>query len=116
MASCAIAVDRASKSNGYLQVTKGSRKCGRIELGRRGDQAGADLKRVNALLERLALVYAELNSGDKIFSIVIYCIVLIRIVRTTHGGRSSAATTGGAIILTRTSKAAPLLLPIGHHR
>ena len=67
MASCAIAVDRASKSNGCLQVIKGSHKCGRIEHGRRGDQAGADLERVNALLERLPRVYAELNPGDALF-------------------------------------------------
>lgn len=67
MASCMIAVDRASKENGCLQVIKGSHKMGRVEHGVTGDQAGADLERVNAALERLELVYCELNPGDALF-------------------------------------------------
>src|SRR4051812_37376200 len=38
MASCMIAVDRANKANGCLQVLKGSHKMGRIEHGTVGAQ------------------------------------------------------------------------------
>jgi ectoine hydroxylase-related dioxygenase (phytanoyl-CoA dioxygenase family) len=67
MASCLIAIDRASKENGCLQVLKGSHKIGRIEHGQTGDQVGADLERVNAAMERLPLVYCEMNPGDALF-------------------------------------------------
>ena len=67
LASCAIAVDRASRENGCLQLIKGSHRCGRIEHGMTGEQTGADLERVKALLERLPLVYAELGPGDALF-------------------------------------------------
>jgi ectoine hydroxylase-related dioxygenase (phytanoyl-CoA dioxygenase family) len=67
MASCAIAVDRASKENGCMQVLKGSHLCGRIEHGQTGGQTGADMERVNALLERQEPVYAEMDPGDGLF-------------------------------------------------
>ena len=53
MASCMIAVDRATKENGCLQVIKGSHKLGRVEHGVTGEQTGADMERVNAALQRL---------------------------------------------------------------
>ena len=43
MASCLIAVDRANRENGCLQVLKGSHRMGRLDHGRSGDQAGTDL-------------------------------------------------------------------------
>ncbi len=67
MASCLIAVDRATKANGCLQVIPGSHKMGRIEHGQTGDQTGADLQRVEMALERMNLVYCELEPGDAIF-------------------------------------------------
>ena len=67
MASCMIALDRATKENGCLQVIRGSNRCGRLEHGQVADQTGADLKRVEALLERLELVYPELDPGDALF-------------------------------------------------
>jgi ectoine hydroxylase len=67
MASCAIAVDRAGRHNGCMQLIAGSHRCGRIEHGQSGEQVGADMERVNALLERLPLVYAELEPGDALF-------------------------------------------------
>lgn len=42
MASCFVAVDAATRENGYLQVLKGSHKLGRIEHGRVGGQTGTD--------------------------------------------------------------------------
>ena len=67
MASCMIAVDRASKENGCLQVIKSSHKMGRVEHGLSGEQAGADMERVNAALERMELIYCEMNPGDALF-------------------------------------------------
>ncbi len=81
MASCMIAVDRATRANGCLQVLRGSHRMGRInhgKVGRQqnktdynldkvGDQTGADPERVQAALERLELVHCELEPGSAIF-------------------------------------------------
>ncbi len=67
MASCLIAIDRANKANGCLQVIKSSHKMGRVEHGKTGDQTGADQARVDAALDRMELVYCELEPGDAIF-------------------------------------------------
>jgi ectoine hydroxylase len=67
LASCMIAVDRATRENGCLQVLKGSHHLGRIDHGKVGDQTGADLERVNAAGERLELVHCEMEPGSAIF-------------------------------------------------
>lgn len=67
MASCLIAVDRATRDNGCLQVLKGSQKMGRVDHGKSGDQVGADLQRVEAALQRFELVYCEMEPGDALF-------------------------------------------------
>lgn len=67
MASCLIAVDRATQENGCLQVVRGSHKLGRLEHGKTGGQTGANLERVAAVLQRLELVYCELSPGDAVF-------------------------------------------------
>jgi len=67
MASAMIAVDRASRENGCLQVIRGSHHMGRIEHGKVGEQTGADLERVTAALERMELVYVEMEPGDTLF-------------------------------------------------
>src|SRR5271163_586445 len=67
LTSAYIAVDRATKENGCLQVIRGSHKLGRIEHGLTGDQAGADQERVNEILKRLDLVYVEMEPGDALF-------------------------------------------------
>ena len=67
MGSCMIAVDRATKENGCLQVVRGSHLMGRMDHGKVGDQTGADPERVAAALERLELVYCELEPGSAIF-------------------------------------------------
>lgn len=67
LASCLIAVDRATRENGCLQVLRGSHLMGRIDHGKTGDQTGADMERVNAALERLELVYIEAEPGDALF-------------------------------------------------
>lgn len=67
LASCLIAVDRATRQNGCLQVLEGSHHMGRVEHGKTGDQTGADMEIVDAALERLKLVYVEANPGDALF-------------------------------------------------
>ena len=64
MASCLIAVDRASRENGCLQVIKGSHKIGRVNHGFAGEQVGADMVMVNNCLQTMELVYCELEAGD----------------------------------------------------
>ena len=67
MASCLIAVDRATKENGCLQVLRGSHKMGRIEHGRFGDQTGADPARVQEAMKRFELVHCEMEPGTGLF-------------------------------------------------
>jgi len=67
MGSCMIAVDRATRENGCLQVVRQSHRMGRIDHGKVGDQTGADPERVAACLQRLELEYCELEPGSAIF-------------------------------------------------
>jgi len=67
LASCLIAVDRATRENGCLQVIKGSHHIGRIDHQKTGDQIGADMERVHVALERLPLEYIEAEPGDALF-------------------------------------------------
>ena len=64
MASCLIGIDAATKENGCLQVVPGSHHLGRIDHGVVGNQTGADLERVEKILERMEVVYCELEPGD----------------------------------------------------
>ncbi len=67
MASCLIAVDRATRENGCLQLLRGSHRMGRIDHGRSGEQIGADPERVREAMKRFALVYFEADPGDTLF-------------------------------------------------
>ena len=68
MASVMVALDRADRDNGCLQVVQGSHLCGRIEHGLlAGAQVGADLTRVEEILKRMPVVYAEMEPGDALF-------------------------------------------------
>jgi ectoine hydroxylase-related dioxygenase (phytanoyl-CoA dioxygenase family) len=67
MASCWIALSSADRGNGCLQVIKGSHHAGRIEHGVYSSQHCADPKRVEELLQRLELVYCELDPGSAVF-------------------------------------------------
>ena len=67
MTSAYIAVDRANRENGCLQVIRGSHRLGRIEHVLTGDQAGAAMERVQEILKRLDLVYVEMELGDTLF-------------------------------------------------
>ncbi len=67
LTSAFIAVDPATRQNGCLQVLRGSHHAGRIEHALTGDQAGANMERVDELLKRLDLVYVEMQPGDTVF-------------------------------------------------
>ena len=67
MASCMIAVDRATKKNGCLQVLRGSHKMGRVDHVNVGQQVGADPERVEVAARHLELVYCEMDAGDAVF-------------------------------------------------
>ena len=67
LTSAFIAVDRATRENGCVQVIAESHKLGRIEHVLTGDQAGADAERVAEILKRLPLVYVEMDPGDTLF-------------------------------------------------
>lgn len=65
--SVMIAVDRATKENGCLQVIRGSHKMGRVNHILSGDQAGADMERVNEVLKVREKIYCEMEPGDALF-------------------------------------------------
>ena len=67
LASCMIAVDRATRENGCLQVLKGSHEIGRVNHGPVGDQTGAAPEQVAVAADRLETVYCELQPGDAVF-------------------------------------------------
>jgi ectoine hydroxylase len=67
MCSGLIAVDRATRENGCLQLLAGSHKMGRIEHGKFGTQTGADPERVEAAIKQFEMVYFEADPGDVLF-------------------------------------------------
>lgn len=67
MGSCMIAVDKATKANGCLQLLRGSQKLGRVDHVKVGQQTGADPERVEAAVARHELVYCEMDPGDAVF-------------------------------------------------
>ena len=72
MASCMIAVDRATKENGCLQVLPGSHHMGRIDHvtldAKSGSgQTGADPERMEHILPQFDRVHVELEPGDALF-------------------------------------------------
>lgn len=67
MGSCMIAVDPATRENGCLQVLRGSHLMGRVDHGPVGGQTGADPERVKVAMERLEVVYCEMDPGAALF-------------------------------------------------
>jgi ectoine hydroxylase len=68
MGSVMVALDRANRENGCLQVLRGSHLMGRVDHGvLPGEQVGADLRRVEEMKKQLELVYVELEPGDALF-------------------------------------------------
>jgi ectoine hydroxylase-related dioxygenase (phytanoyl-CoA dioxygenase family) len=75
MVSVMLALTSANKGNGCLQVIKGSHKMGRVEHGMAGQQVGASMEKVEEALNRMELVYVELEPGDTLF---FHCNILHR--------------------------------------
>lgn len=67
MMSVMIAITRANRENGCLQVMKGSHKMGRIEHSFAGEQVGASQHYVDLALKTMEQVYVELQAGDALF-------------------------------------------------
>jgi ectoine hydroxylase-related dioxygenase (phytanoyl-CoA dioxygenase family) len=68
MASMMLALDRATKENGCLQVLRGSHHAGRVDHGvLPGEQVGADPRRVEQMLKSMDLVHVEMEPGDGLF-------------------------------------------------
>jgi len=67
LTSVTIAVDPATRENGCLQVLKGSHHLGRLEHVLTGEQAGAEMERVEEASKRLELMYCEMEPGDAMF-------------------------------------------------
>lgn len=75
MVSIQVGIDDMDTGNGCLQVLRGSHKMGRIEHGRVGEQAGADIERVKKAEEVFERVAVELKAGD---GVVFHCNLLHR--------------------------------------
>ncbi len=92
--SVAIAVDRATRENGCLQVIRGSHRLGRLDHGRVGGQTGADIERVAQVMRSHERVYVEMAPGDALF---FHCNTLHCLgaepVATARATSCSAATT-----------------------
>ena len=67
LVSVMIALTKANKANGCLQVIKGSHKLGRVNHGFAGEQVGADMTMVNHALKTMEHVYVEIQPGDALF-------------------------------------------------
>jgi ectoine hydroxylase-related dioxygenase (phytanoyl-CoA dioxygenase family) len=67
MGSCFIAVDRATRENGCLQVLPGSHRLGRLNHMKIGGQTGADPERVAAAVQRIPIEFIEMAPGDGLF-------------------------------------------------
>ena len=67
LCSVMIAVDKATIENGCMQVIQSSHKLGRVNHILTGDQAGADMERVEEAKKRLELVHVTMDPGDALF-------------------------------------------------
>ena len=66
--SCMVALDRSDRTNGCLQIVKGSHHLGRIDhVPVSEKQNAADPKRMVEILKRYEVVHCELEPGDAVF-------------------------------------------------
>jgi ectoine hydroxylase-related dioxygenase (phytanoyl-CoA dioxygenase family) len=64
MMSIYVALDRATRENGCLQVLRGSHKLGRIDHVREDGQTNAEREHLEAALKRFEHVHVEMEPGD----------------------------------------------------
>jgi ectoine hydroxylase-related dioxygenase (phytanoyl-CoA dioxygenase family) len=67
MMSCSIAIDKATRQNGCLQVLKGSQRIGRINHDRINDQTIVDSEKLEAAKDKFQLEFVEMDPGDVLF-------------------------------------------------
>lgn len=67
LCSVMIAVDPATRRNGCLEILSGSHRLGRVNHILSGEQAGADLERVEEARKRLDHIHVEMDPGDALF-------------------------------------------------
>jgi ectoine hydroxylase len=67
LTSVFLAVDPATRENGCLQVIPYSHNLGRIDHVLTGEQAGADMERVNQVIARMPVEHVEMDPGDALF-------------------------------------------------
>lgn len=69
LVSCGIALTDHTRENGCLQIIKGSHHLGRVDHGLLpgSNSIWADAERMKAILNRLEVVYCELQRGDAVF-------------------------------------------------
>ena len=87
LTSISIAVDKATKENGCLQVIKGSHKLGRIEHKLTGDQAGQTKRASTRFSSAWSLSTSLWTRATPSSSTQTRCTVLTRIAPTTRVGR-----------------------------
>jgi Phytanoyl-CoA dioxygenase (PhyH) len=64
MMSIYLALDKATRENGCLQVLKGSHRLGRLDHIRENDQTNVAKDHLQAALKRFERVYVEMEAGD----------------------------------------------------
>ncbi|CCV15239.1 Phytanoyl-CoA dioxygenase [Mesorhizobium sp. STM 4661] len=64
MMSIYVALDKATRENGCLQVLRGSHKLGRLNHIRENDQTNVEQEHLEAALKRYEHIYVEMEAGD----------------------------------------------------
>ncbi|MDJ0574308.1 MAG: phytanoyl-CoA dioxygenase family protein [Xenococcaceae cyanobacterium MO_234.B1] len=67
LVSCAVAIDPNTKENGCLKFVKKSHLLGRLENVADGNSVRANPAIIEKILEKLEVVYCELEPGDAVF-------------------------------------------------
>lgn len=67
MLTCSVAIHQNTRRNGCVHFVPGSHRMARIHTVPRGETVVADPDRVEALVQRFGLFYAELEPGDAVF-------------------------------------------------
>jgi ectoine hydroxylase-related dioxygenase (phytanoyl-CoA dioxygenase family) len=67
MMSAFVALDKATRENGCLQVLRGSHRLGRLEHQKIGTQTGVDPERIPSIEPLFERVYCEMDPGTVLF-------------------------------------------------
>lgn len=67
MINCLIALSKSTKENGCLKIAPGSHLLGRLDIPDGCPYRDSDPQRVSPILDRLGVVYCEMEPGDVLF-------------------------------------------------